>query len=74
MYTILTDSCSDLNPALAGKYEKLVVMQLTYTMSGESSTKPFSDEQTVRAYYDRLRAGESCTTSQIAPTEFYEEF
>ena len=74
MYTILTDSCSDLNSALAGKYEKLVVMQLTYTMSGEASTKPFSDEQTARTYYDRLRAGESCTTSQIPPTEFYDEF
>ena len=74
MYTILTDSCSDLNPALARKYDKLVVLQLTYTMSGEPSTKPFSDEQTVRAYYDRLRAGESCTTSQIAPSEFYDAF
>jgi len=26
------------------------------------------------AYYDRLRAGESCTTSQINPEEFYEAY
>ena len=74
MYTILTDSCSDLNPALARKYEKLVVLPLTYTMAGEASSKPFADEQTVRTYYDRLRKGESCTTSQIPPSDFYTVF
>ena len=74
MYTVLTDSCSDLNPGLIKQYQKLRILQMTYTMAGEASTKPFDDASTVRKFYDRLRAGESCTTAQISPAEFFEAF
>ena len=47
---------------------------MSYTLSGETSTKAFDDAQTVRAYSDRLRAGESCTTAQISPETFYQTF
>lgn len=74
MYTIVTDSCSDLNPGLIRRYQKLRILPMAYTMAGEVSTKPFDDASTVRMFYDRLRAGESCTTAQIPPAEFFEAF
>ena len=74
MYTILTDSCSDLNPEILCQFDHVTVLPMSYTLSGETSTKAFDDAQTVRAYYDRLRAGESCTTAQISPETFYQTF
>lgn len=74
MYTILTDSCCDLNPKVAARYEKLEILPLSYTISGETSLDNMTDPADVRAYYDRLRAGEVSTTSQIAPNAFYEAF
>ena len=74
MYTILTDSCSDLNPEILCQFDHVTVLPMSYTLSGETSTKAFDDAQTVRAYYDRLRAGESCTTAQVSPETFYQTF
>lgn len=74
MYTIFTDSCADLNPELAARYEKFHILPLTYTISGVSSPDPMGDEGIAHAIYERLRAGENCTTSQIAPGEFYEAY
>lgn len=72
MYTIITDSCSDFNPDIWSKFEKVIMLPMSYTFSGVTSTKPFDDAQTARAFYDRLRAGENCTTAQVAPGEFFE--
>ena len=74
MYTILTDSCSDLNPQILSQFDQVTVLPMSYTLAGETSTKAFDDAQTVRAYYDRLRAGESCTTAQVSPDTFYQTF
>ena len=74
MYTILTDSCSDLNPQILSQFDQVTVLPMSYTLAGETSTKAFDDAQTVRAYYDRLRAGESCTTAQVSPETFYQTF
>ena len=74
MYAILTDSCCDLNPKVAAQYEKLEILPLTYTISGETSADNMTDPADVHAYYDRLRAGENSTTSQIPPAVFYEAF
>lgn len=74
MYTILTDSCSDLNSKFIARFEHLEVLPMTYTLSGVTSTEAFDREETVHAYYDRLRAGESCTTAQVSPGEFYEAY
>ncbi|MBR3795241.1 MAG: DegV family protein [Clostridia bacterium] len=74
MYTIMTDSCCDLNPRVAAGYEKLVILPLSYTIGGETYADSMTDPKDVHAYYDRLRAGEVSTTSQITPAVFYEAF
>ena len=74
MYTIMTDSCCDLNPKVAAKYEKLEILPLSYTIGGETYPDNMTNPADVHAYYDRLRAGESSTTSQISPSDFYDAF
>ena len=74
MYTILTDSCSDLNPEISGRFDRVLTLPMSYTLAGETSTKAFDDGTTARTFYDRLRAGESCTTAQVSPETFYETF
>ncbi len=74
MYTILTDSCSDLNAQIAARFAQLEVLPLSYTISGQTSTQPFDDAARCSAFYDRLRAGETCTTSQVSPGDFAEVF
>lgn len=67
MYTIITDSCCDLNPQIAAQYKQFEIVPLSYTMSGETHANALYDEQSVKPYYNRLRAGEMSTTSQISP-------
>ena len=74
MYTILTDSCSDLNAQIAARFAQLEVLPLSYTISGQTSTQPFDDAARCSVFYDRLRAGETCTTSQVSPGDFAEAF
>ena len=74
MYTILTDSCSDLNAEVAAKFDRFEVLPLSYTISGVTSVQPFDDAQRCSAFYNRLRAGETCTTSQVSPGDFAEAF
>ena len=74
MYTILTDSCSDLNAQIAARFAQLEVLPLSYTISGQTSTQPFDDAARCSAFYDRRRAGETCTTSQVSPGDFAEAF
>ena len=74
MYAIVTDSCSDLNHALIEKFEDLTILPMSYTISGETFAKAVYDDQTVKAFYDRLRGGEMCTTAQVSPGEFYETY
>ena len=74
MYTILTDSCSDLNPQIAAQFDDLEVLPLSYTISGVTSCDSFDSAEKGTAFYDRLRAGESCTTSQVSPGEFFDAF
>ena len=65
MYTILTDSCSDLNAEVAAKFDHFEVIPLSYTISGETSFQPFDDAQRCSAFYDRLRAGETLSLIHI---------
>ena len=74
MYAIVTDSCSDLNRDLIKSFEKLTILPMSYTISGETYTQAFYDEATIKAFYDRLRTGENCTTAQVSPGEFYEAY
>ena len=74
MYTIMTDSCCDLNPKVAGSYKNFEIIPLSYTMSGETHANALYDSETVKPYYDRLRAGETSVTSQISPAAWQEAF
>lgn len=74
MYTIVTDSCSDFNRELIEGYNHLMILPMSYTISGETNTQVFYDNDMVRAFYDRLRNGENCTTAQVSPGEFYEAY
>ena len=74
MYTIMTDSCCDLNVKVAGNYKNLEIIPLSYTMSGETHANALYDEETVKPYYERLRAGETSTTSQIPPAAWQAAF
>jgi len=69
MYTIITDSCCDLNPKIMEKYEQFKVLPLSYTIGGVTHNE-LPQESEISAYYDRLRAGEVGSTSQINPYEF----
>lgn len=73
MYTIITDSCSDLNPEIAASIRNFEILPLSYTIGGETKKESLVGEA-ASAYYDRLRAGETCTTSQINPDEFYQAY
>lgn len=72
-YTIITDSCCDLHPSIAAQYDQLCILPLSFTMGGVTRKDTMSDDE-VHAYYDRLRMGETSTTSQVNPEEFYEAF
>ncbi len=74
MYTIITDSCADMNPAVAAGFERFRIVPLSYTLSGETFKDAMGEETVTRAFYERLRAGENCTTSQVSPSEFYEVY
>ena len=74
MYIILTDSCSDLNAEVAARFDHFEVLPLSYTIGGTTSTQPFDDVERCSAFYDRLRAGETCTTSQVSPGDFADAF
>lgn len=73
MYTIITDSCCDLNPQIAAGYRDFEILPLSYTIGGETKTESLVGES-ASAFYNRLRDGENCTTSQINPGEFYEAY
>ena len=73
MYTIITDSCCDLNPMVSGGYQQFEILPLSYMIGGETKKESLVGEA-AHAYYDRLRAGEGCTTSQINPDEFYQAY
>ena len=74
MYTVMTDSCCDLNPKIVGSYENFEIIPLSYTISGQTHGNAVYDAQSVKPYYDRLRAGETSTTSQIPPAAWQEAF
>ena len=74
MYTIITDSCSDLNRQLIEEFEQFVILPMSYTIQGETNTQVFYSEDEVKSFYDRLRSGDLCTTAQVSPGEFYEAY
>lgn len=74
VYAIVTDSCCDLNSQIASRFSDLFILPMSYTMAGETHSEVQTEDSQVKAFYDRLRGGENCTTSQVSPGEFYETF
>ena len=67
MYTILTDSCSDMLPAYHQAYEDFVVFPMEFHLDGVTHLDTPDCEVSSAAFYDRLRQGSSSTTSQLSP-------
>ena len=71
-FKILTDSCSDLSPALVQELE-LDVFPMTFILSGqEYQNYPDDRMMANRTFYDRLRGGEMATTVAVNPSQWIE--
>lgn len=74
MYTVLTDSCCDLNRELLNGFEDVAILPMSYTIGGETIANANMKEEEIKAFYARLRAGEMSTTSQVSLMDFTETF
>lgn len=73
-YIIITDSCCDLTPALADSAD-LAVIPLIVTIEGKEYRNMLDgSEIDSKAFYDKLRAGTTATTSAINPDVFNSVF
>ena len=73
-YVIFTDSTGDLTPALIEQCE-LRVMPMAFNLDGRDYRNyPDGREMTPHEFYEKLRAGSMCTTSQIPMAEFIDAF
>lgn len=71
-YRILTDSTTDLSPALVEKMN-VTVLPLMFTMDGKTyRNTPDEADMPSKVFYDKVRAGSMPTTSQINPMDFKE--
>ena len=64
MYTIITDSCSDLLPAYHKDYEDFLVLPLEFTLDGNTYENVPDCEISSKQFYDKLRSGSMSTTSK----------
>ena len=73
-YVIFTDSTGDLTPALIEAAD-LRVLPMAFTLDGkEYRNYPDGREMSAHDYYEKLRAGSLCTTSQVTMLEFQQAF
>ena len=64
-YQIITDSCCDFTEQQCREWD-VVSVPLTVTYNGENHDN-FSDEVSVKAFYDQLRGGVMATTAAVNP-------
>lgn len=73
-YVIFTESTGDLTPALIEAAD-LRVLPMAFTLDGkEYRNYPDGREMSAHDYYEKLRAGSLCTTSQVTMLEFQQAF
>ena len=73
-YVIFTDSTGDLTPALI-EQAGLQVLPMTFHLDGQDYRNyPDGREISSHVFYDKLRAGSTCTTSQVSLAEYEEAF
>ena len=64
-YKIITDSCCDFTDQMCAQLDVSLV-PLIVTYNGKSQTN-FSEEASIKAFYDELRGGVTATTSAVNP-------
>ena len=73
-YVIFTESTGDLTPALIEAAD-LRVLPMAFTLDGkEYRNYPDGREMSSHDYYEKLRGGSLCTTSQVTMLEFQQAF
>ena len=73
-YVIFTDSTGDLTPELVEEMN-VAVLPMTFMMGDQVyHNYPDNRELSPKAFYDKLRAGGSSTTSQVTMGEFTDAF
>lgn len=73
-YVIITDSTGDLTPALIEEMQ-VQVLPMAFNLDGVTYRNyPDGREMSSKEFYDKLRAGSQCTTSQITLAEFMDAF
>lgn len=73
MYWIMTDSTIDMPETFIRAQEKLKVADLSFIMDGQSYTHDGTDAQT-REIYERMRQGQTITTSQVNSQSWKDAF
>jgi len=69
-YVVVSDSCGDLTPAMA---ERLVIIPYIYNLDGtEYYNYPDNRGQSIKDFYNALRAGKMATTTQVTPQRYEE--
>ena len=69
-YVVVSDSCGDLPPNLA---EGITIIPYIYTLDGKDYYGYLDyREQSVKDFYDTLRAGKTASTTQVTPQRFVE--
>lgn len=67
---IITDTCSDLTPALLSQYD-IDYAKMSVVEDGVESPAPLDwDAETYHEFYDKIRNGKRITTSQVPISEF----
>ena len=73
-YVIFTESTGDLTPALIEAAD-LRVLPMAFTLDGKDYRNyPDGREMPAHDYYEKLRGGSLCTTSQVTMLEFQQAF
>ena len=73
-YVIFTESTGDLTPALI-EQAGLQVLPMNFNLDGQSYLDyPDGREISSHTFYDKLRNGSSCTTSQVSLAEYEDAF
>ena len=68
---IIVDSCADFDPRVADALG-VEIVHFTYVMGGEEHTDDLWQSMSPKEFYDRMRAGETATTSAVTPGRYLE--
>ena len=73
-YQIITESTGDLTPALIAELG-VTVLPMQFNLDGASYRNyPDGRELSPADFYAKLRAGATCTTSQVSMADYHDAF